>query len=195
MVEWVTRPYYSPVGAVYEARLLEGCLANALYRTGRAFGERLHYFHGNLLETVPVDHQSIPGGWNLAKRRYLEHCIDLYGGRNWPLPESTPTCRCPSRCWPGISCTCRPSERGNEHLDSYKNQVYIEGTRLMRAFASPVHRDDGQHAASTRDPRRRSGRRRSRTSTRSGTSPFPSPEDARPPRPLSLPCRLPPPLL
>ncbi|OGD19638.1 MAG: hypothetical protein A2W03_02360 [Candidatus Aminicenantes bacterium RBG_16_63_16] len=135
MVEWVTRPYYSPVGAVYEARLLEGCLANALNRTGRAFGERLHYFHGNLLQTVPVDHQSIPGGWNLAKRHYLEHCIDLYGAQlatsgihaNLSLPE-------PLLVWDFMHLP--PSERGDEHLDSFKNQVYIEGTRLMRAFAS-----------------------------------------------------------
>jgi acetylornithine deacetylase/succinyl-diaminopimelate desuccinylase-like protein len=135
MVEWVTRPHYSPVGAVYEARLLEGCLANALYRAGRAFGERLHYHHGNLLQTVQVDHQSIPGGWNLAKRHYLERCIDLYGDRlatagihaNLSLPE-------PLLVWDFMHLP--PSQRGDEHLDSYKNQVYIEGTRLMRAFAS-----------------------------------------------------------
>ena len=135
MVEWVTRPYYSPVGAVYEARLLEGCLANALFRSGRAFGERLHYRHGNLLQSVPVDHRSIPGGWNLAKRRYLERCIDLYDGRlatagihaNLSLPE-------PLLAWDFMHLP--PSARGDEHLDSYKNQVYIEGTRLMRAFAS-----------------------------------------------------------
>jgi succinyl-diaminopimelate desuccinylase len=135
MVEWVTRPYYSPVGAVYEARLLEGCLANALGRASRAFGERLHYFHGNLLQTVPVDHRSIPGGWNLAKRHYLERCIDLYGSQlatagihaNLSLPE-------PLLVWDFMHLS--PSERGDEHLDSYKNQVYIEGTRLMRAFAS-----------------------------------------------------------
>jgi succinyl-diaminopimelate desuccinylase len=135
MVEWVTRPYYSPVGAVYEARLLEACLANALHRSGRAFGERLHYHHGNLLGTVLVDHDSIPGGWNLAKRRYLERCIDLYGARlatagihaNLSLPE-------PLLAWDFMHLP--PSERGDEHLDSYKNQVYIEGTRLMRAFAA-----------------------------------------------------------
>lgn len=134
MVEWVTKPYYSPNGAVYEARLLEACLANALARCGRAFGERLHYYHGNLLQTIRVDHQSIPGGWNLAKRHYLERCIDLYGARlatagihaNISLPE-------PLLVWDFMHLP--PSERGDEHLDSYKNQVYIEGTRLMRAFA------------------------------------------------------------
>jgi succinyl-diaminopimelate desuccinylase len=135
MIEWVTRPYYSPVGAVYESRLLEACLINALARAGRAFGERLYFLHGNLLNPVEVGHDSIPGGWNLAKRRYLERCVDLYGSRlatagihaNLSLPE-------PLLAWDFMHLS--PSERGDEHLDSYKNRVYIEGTRLMRAFAA-----------------------------------------------------------
>ncbi len=135
MIEWVTRPYYSPVEAVYESRLLEACLINALARAGRSFGERLYYLHGNLLSPVEVGHDSIPGGWNLAKRRYLERCVDLYGARlatsgihaNLSLPE-------PLLAWDFMHLS--PSERGDEHLDSYKNRVYIEGTRLMRAFAA-----------------------------------------------------------
>ncbi|HCS47086.1 MAG TPA: hypothetical protein DIW61_02035 [Candidatus Aminicenantes bacterium] len=135
MIEWVTQPYYSPVGAVYESRLLEACLTNALARAGRSFGERLYYLHGNLLSPVEVGHDSIPGGWNLAKRRYLERCVDLYGARlatsgihaNLSLPE-------PLLAWDFMHLS--PSERGDEHLDSYKNRVYIEGTRLMRAFAA-----------------------------------------------------------
>jgi succinyl-diaminopimelate desuccinylase len=135
MIEWVTKPYYSPVGAIYESRLLEACLTNALARAGRAFGERLFFLHGNLLTPVEVDHEAIPGGWNLAKRRYLERCVDLYGARlatagihaNLSLPE-------PLLAWDFMHLS--PSERGDEHLDSYKNRVYIEGTRLMRAFAA-----------------------------------------------------------
>ena len=135
MIEWVTRPYYSPVGAVYESRLLEACLTNALSRAGRSFGERLYFLHGNLLSAVEVGHDSIPGGWNLAKRRYLERCVDLYGIRlatsgihaNLSLPE-------PLLAWDFMHLS--PAERGDEHLDSYKNRVYIEGTRLMRAFAA-----------------------------------------------------------
>ena len=135
MIEWVTRPYYSPVGAVYESRLLEACLTNALARAGRAFGERLYFLHGNLLSAVEVGPDSIPGGWNLAKRRYLERCVDLYGIRlatsgihaNLSLPE-------PLLAWDFMHLS--PSERGDEHLDSYKNRVYIDGTRLMRAFAA-----------------------------------------------------------
>lgn len=135
MIEWVTRPYYSPVDAIYESRLLEACLTNALARAGRAFGERLYFLHGNLLNPVQVGHDSIPGGWNLAKRRYLERCVDLYGARlatagihaNLSLPE-------PLLAWDFIHLS--PSERGDDHLDNYKNRVYIEGTRLMRAFAA-----------------------------------------------------------
>ena len=135
MIEWVTRPYYSPVGAVYESRLLEACLFNALARAGRAFGERLYSMTGNLLNPVEVSHESIPGGWNLAKRRYLERCIDLYGASlatagihaNLSLPETL-------LAWDFMHLS--PTERGDEHLDDYKNRVYIEGTRLMRAFAA-----------------------------------------------------------
>ncbi len=135
MIEWTTRPHYSPLVTVYEARLLEACLLNALARAGQAFGERLYAFHGNLLSTVQVDHASIPGGWNLAKRRYLERCVDLYGATlataglhvNLSLPE-------PLLTWDFMHLA--PPERENGHLDSYKNRVYVEAARLLRAFAS-----------------------------------------------------------
>ena len=79
MVEWATRPYYDLRGAVYESRLMEASLMNALHRAGRLFGERLYYWHGNLLALTAIDHDAIPGSWHLAKRRYLERCVDLYG--------------------------------------------------------------------------------------------------------------------
>ncbi len=135
MIEWVTRPYYSPAGAVYESRLLEACLLNALARAGRAFGERLYASQGNLLFPVEAGPGSIPGGWSLAKRRYLERCVGLYGPRlatagihaNLSLPE-------PLLAWDFMHLS--PTERGDSHLDGYKNRVYIEGTRLMRAYAA-----------------------------------------------------------
>ncbi len=134
MIEWTTRPYYSPRITIYEARLLEACLRNALARAGRALGERLYAFHGNLLSLVDVDHGSIPGGWNLAKRRYLERCVDLYGASlatagvhvNLSLPE-------PLLAWDFIHLS--PPERENGHLDSYRNRVYVEAARVLRAFA------------------------------------------------------------
>ncbi len=135
MIEWVTKPHYSPEGAAYESRLLEACLLNSLARAGRSFGERLYYSHGNLLSPAAVGPGSIPGGWNLAKRRYLERCVGLYGAQlatagmhvNLSLPE-------PLLAWDFIHLSS--SERGDRHLDSYKSKTYIEGTRLMRAFAA-----------------------------------------------------------
>ncbi len=135
MIEWTTRPHYSSWLTVAEARLLEACQINALHKAGQAFGERLHAWHGNLLARVNVGHGSIPGGWNLAKRRYLERCVDLYGATlatagihvNLTLPE-------PLLAWDFMH---RPATSArNGHLDSFKNRVYIDLTRRMRAFSA-----------------------------------------------------------
>ena len=135
MIEWATRPYYELREAVYEARLLEAFLMNALHKVGRQFGERLYYWHGNLLFPALVDHSSIPGSWHLAKRRYLEQCVDLYGSdlatagthTNLSLPD-------PLLAWDFMHLPS--TERGDMHLDAYKSQFYITATRLMRAFSA-----------------------------------------------------------
>ncbi len=135
MIEWATRPYYSPRGAMYEARLMEATLMNALHRAGVSFGERLHYWHGNLLFLTDIGHKSIPGNWPIAKRRYLEKCVDLYGDMlattgihtNMSLPD-------PLFAWDFMHLS--PSERGDQHLDEFKSEFYITATRLLRAFAS-----------------------------------------------------------
>jgi acetylornithine deacetylase/succinyl-diaminopimelate desuccinylase-like protein/gamma-glutamyl:cysteine ligase YbdK (ATP-grasp superfamily) len=135
MIEWATRPYYSPRGAIYEARLHEASLINALHRAGINFGERLHYWHGNLLFLTDIGHHSIPGEWGIAKRRYLEKCVDLYGDTlattgihtNMSLPD-------PLFAWDFMHLT--PSERGDQHLDEFKSEFYITAARLLRAFAS-----------------------------------------------------------
>ncbi|MBP6179128.1 MAG: M20/M25/M40 family metallo-hydrolase [Anaerolineales bacterium] len=135
MVEWATRPYYTPRGAMYEARLMEATLINALHKAGVSFGERLHYWHGNLLFLTDIGHRSIPGNWSIAKRRYLEKCVDLYGDMlattgihtNMSLPD-------PLFAWDFMHLS--PSERGDQHLDEYKSEFYITATRLLRAFAS-----------------------------------------------------------
>ncbi|WP_243286441.1 M20/M25/M40 family metallo-hydrolase [Geothrix terrae] len=135
MIEWVTRPYHTPRGAVYEGRLLEAALINALYKAGRAFGEPLHYWHGNLLILPEIGPDCVPESWHLAKRRYLQRCVEMYGTElatagthcNLSLPE-------PMLAWDFMHLPA--SQRGDHHLDDYKNQVYITGTRLMRAFAS-----------------------------------------------------------
>ena len=140
MTEWATRPYYHPRGAVYEGRLMEAAMLNSLHKAGREFGERLYYWHGNLLFHTQVGYSSIPGSWHLAKRRYLERCVDLYGGAlatagthtNLSLPD-------PMLAWDFIHLS--DSERGAGsisplQLDDYKNETYITATRLMRAFAA-----------------------------------------------------------
>jgi succinyl-diaminopimelate desuccinylase len=135
MVEWATRPYFTPRGAVYEARLMEAVLANSLARAGEQFGERLFYWHGNLLFLTAISHDSIPGTWGIAKRRYLERCVDLYGDSlatagihvNLSLPE-------PLLSWDFMHLSA--SQRGDRHFDDYKSEVYITAARLMRAFAS-----------------------------------------------------------
>jgi succinyl-diaminopimelate desuccinylase len=135
MIEWATRPYYTPRGAIYEARLMEASLINALHRAGINFGERLHYWHGNLLFLTHIGHHSIPGNWAIAKRRYLEKCVDLYDGglavagihTNMSLPD-------PLFAWDFMHLS--PTERGDQHLDEFKSEFYITASRLLRAFAS-----------------------------------------------------------
>ncbi len=135
MIEWATRPYYSPRGAIYEARLHEASLVNALHCAGVNFGERLHYWHGNLLFLTDIAHHSIPGDWPIAKRRYLEKCVDLYGDTlattgihtNMSLPD-------PLFAWDFMHLA--PTERGDRHLDEFKSEFYITAARLLRAFAS-----------------------------------------------------------
>ncbi len=135
MTEWATRPYYNPRGAIYEARLMEASLINSLHRAGVIFGQRLHYWHGNLLYLTDIGHDSIPGNWSIAKRRYLEKCVDIYGGglavagihSNLSLPD-------PLFAWDFMHLSV--SERGDQHLDEFKSEFYITATRLLRAFAS-----------------------------------------------------------
>ncbi|HSL44517.1 MAG TPA: M20/M25/M40 family metallo-hydrolase [Anaerolineales bacterium] len=135
MVEWATRPYYHPRGAIYEARLMEASLINALHCAGVHFGERLHYWHGNLLSLTDIGYHSIPGNWGIAKRRYLEKCVDLYGDTlatagihtNMSLPDVL-------FAWDFMHLS--PTERGDQHLDEFKSEFYITATRLLRAFAA-----------------------------------------------------------
>lgn len=135
MIEWATRPYFHLKGSIYESRLMETVLLRALDKAGQKAGEKLHAWHGNLLYPLQVGHGSIPSSWHLAKRRYLERCVDLYGSSlatagihsNLSLPE-------PLLAMEFMHLT--PTERSSLHFDDYKSQVYITGTRLLRAFAA-----------------------------------------------------------
>lgn len=138
MIEWATKPYYNPKAAVYEGRLLEAVLINGLSKAGREFKERLYAWHGNLPLPVSVGFDSIPGSWHIAKRRYLERCVQLYG-------ESLATCGTHSNLslpdplfeWDFLqhSAVKKIGKEEIHHLDEYKSQFYIKATRLMRAFA------------------------------------------------------------
>ena len=134
MVEWGTNPYYSARGATYEGRILQGVVLNALHQAGQTHAEKLHLWQGNLPYATMVDYDSIPGGWHLAKRRYIEKCVDMYGDTlsttgnhtNISLPE-------PLLMWDFMHLPV--AEREGLLLDNYKNDVYITATRLLRAFA------------------------------------------------------------
>ncbi|MCP4140550.1 MAG: M20/M25/M40 family metallo-hydrolase [Chloroflexi bacterium] len=134
MVEWGTNPYYSPRGAVYEGRILQGVILNALDEAGQTHAEKLHLWQGNLPYSTTVNYDSIPGGWHLAKRRYIEKCVDMYGDTlstagnhtNISLPETL-------LMWDFMHLPA--AEREGLLLDNYKNDVYISATRLLRAFA------------------------------------------------------------
>ena len=139
MIEWATQPYYHPQSAIYESRLLEGVLINSLSRVGRDFDDRLYTWHGNLPFPTSVDLDSIPGSWHLAKRRYLERCIHLYGDSlattgthtNLSLPDALFE-------WDfmQLSETARRKDAGPPlHLDEFKSEFYITAARRMRAFA------------------------------------------------------------
>lgn len=143
MIEFATRPYYQPRGAIYEARLLEAVLMNALARAGAQSHQRLHHWHGNLPYKTPVSRESIPGNWGIAKRRYLERCVDLYGDKlavagthsNLSLPD-------PLFMWDFMHLPAREREKYGHsgavprHLDDFKSEFYITAARLLRAFAS-----------------------------------------------------------
>lgn len=140
MIEWATRPYYHLLGAVYESRVLEAILINALHQASERFGERFYYLHGNLLYQPQFDKTLIPGSWNLAKRRYLERCVDMYGASlatagihtNLSLPETLLS-------WDFVhqgQDIASHLDQAFQHLDEFKNYVYIRATRLMRAFAA-----------------------------------------------------------
>jgi succinyl-diaminopimelate desuccinylase len=139
MIEWATQPYYHPKSAIYETRLIEGIMINALFRAGREFDERLYMWHGNLPYQTSVSTDSIPLSWHLAKRRYLEKCIQLYGDSlattgthtNLSIPDALFE-------WDYMQLPSAERTGGASppvHLDEFKSEFYITATRCLRAFA------------------------------------------------------------
>lgn len=140
MIEWATQPYFQPRSAIYEARLLEGILVNALSRVGKEFDERLYMWPGNLPYPTSVSLDSIPGSWHIAKRRYLEKCIQLYGDSlatagthtNLSLPDALFE-------WDYMRLPKQDRTGGDNppvYLDQFKSEFYITAARALRAFAS-----------------------------------------------------------
>ncbi len=135
MTEWITRPYYSPIGTIYEARLLEACLLNILSEAGLMCGERLYVWHGNVPWPIRVTYESIPDSIELAKRRYFERCIDMFGSAlatagvhsNLSLPEPLLSLDLVHRT---------PAGPGGQDLVAYRNEVYISAARVHRAFSA-----------------------------------------------------------
>jgi len=154
MTEWITRPYYDLRGALFEARILEGCMLNALNAASFSFGERLYPWHGNVLWPLEVAYDSIPREWELTKRRYLERCVDLFGGAlatagvhvNVSLPEPLFS----------LDFLHQPSDgSGESTLAAFRNAAYIRGARVLRAFSALFN---ATAAASPLRPEWRDGR-------------------------------------
>ncbi|MFI5165136.1 MAG: M20/M25/M40 family metallo-hydrolase [Thermoanaerobaculales bacterium] len=133
MTEVATRPYYSPRGAAFEARLLEGVVLNTLAEVGLSFGERFFLLHGNLPVPVDVGEDSIPAGWTLAKKRYLAHCVELFGASlatagihtNHSLPEALLS-------WDFFHLPRH--QREGQNLVDFRNHAIIRATRLLRPY-------------------------------------------------------------
>ena len=115
---------------------MEASLINALHRAGVNFGERLHYWHGNLLFLTDIGHHSIPGNWGIAKRRYLENALTCTMA--WRFQVFIRTCPCRILSLPGTLCIS-PTERGDQHLDEFKSGILYHGivfVARLRAVSS-----------------------------------------------------------
>ncbi|MGE5235725.1 MAG: M20/M25/M40 family metallo-hydrolase [Acidobacteriota bacterium] len=133
MTEIATRPFYEPRGAAWEARLLEALLLDVLAEAGLSYGERFYLLHGNIPHPLTVDGSAIPAGWSLAKKRYLERCVALFGASlatagihtNHSLPE-------PLLSWDFFHLP--RGQREGTTLETYRSEAMIRATRLLRPF-------------------------------------------------------------
>ncbi len=139
MIEWATQPYFHPRAVIYEARLMEGILINSLSQIGRDFDERLYMWPGNLPYPTGVGLDSIPGSWHLAKRRYLEKCVHLYGDSlattGWHTNLSLPDALFE---WDFMQLPKEDRTGGTSppvHLDEFKSEFYITTARKLRPFS------------------------------------------------------------
>ena len=133
MAELVTQPYYDPLGTAIEGRLLEAVLLRALEEASLAFGESFYALHGNLPFPVEPSADSIPDGWDLAKKKYLAHCVDLFGPKlatagihtNHSYPEALLS-------WDFFHLP--QHRREGQTLIDFRNAAVIRATKLLRPF-------------------------------------------------------------
>lgn len=131
MTELTTRPFFSPEATAAEARLLEGVLLNTLAELRLSYGESFFAHHGNIAGALEVGPDSVPEGWNLARKRYLRRCVELFGRRlatagihtNHSYPEALLS-------WDFVHLPV--GERRLSSLEQYRNQAVIRATRLLR---------------------------------------------------------------
>ena len=133
MAELVTQPYYDPLGTAIEGRILEAVLLRALEDASLAFGESFYALHGNLPFPVEPGADSIPDGWDLAKKKYLARCVDLFGSKlatagihtNHSYPEALLS-------WDFFHLP--QHRREGQTLIDFRNAAVIRATKLLRPF-------------------------------------------------------------
>ncbi len=133
MTEATTPPAWSPVTTAAIGRVLEGVLLDTLAGLGLATGDDYLALHGPAPGPLEVTAASIPTGWNLARRRYLSRCVELFGRRlatagihtNHSYPEALLE-------WDFLHLPV--SERHHRTLEQYRTDAVIRATRLLRPF-------------------------------------------------------------
>ncbi len=133
MIELTTRPHFSAVETAAESRLLEAVLLNTLAELELSHGEAFGTLHGNIPHPFKAGADSVPSGWNLAKRRYLEKCVALFGERlatagihtNHSFPEALLS-------WDYFHLPLIDRQRLT--MEDYRNRAVIGATRQLRPF-------------------------------------------------------------
>ena len=133
MIELTTRPHYSVVSTAAESRLLEAVLLNTLAEVELTHTESFGTLHGNIPHPIEVGPDCVPSGWNLAKRRYLGRCVELFGARlatagihtNHSFPEALLS-------WDYFHLPLADRQRNT--LEDYRNQSVIRATRTLRPY-------------------------------------------------------------
>jgi succinyl-diaminopimelate desuccinylase len=157
MIELTTHPHFNAVGTAAEARLLEAVLLNTLSELELKHGDAFGALHGTIPHCFEVGPDCVPEGWNLARRRYLERCVELFGSRlatagvhtNHSFPEALLS-------WDYFHLPV--ADRKRLTMEDYRNRAVIRATRLLRPYcplfiaisaASPLSWEvvDGEGAA------------------------------------------------